>query len=162
MEESRDKSVKDKCHASEFVSSSKGFPNCSDGGSNILGIESKIPEEDESQVNLGNKNHHVDGHGRENDMEEALEHRAQLIDQYEAMEKTQREWEEKFRENTSTTPVCFIWTYHILSAFSLNLLMFGCGMYTLAGMLKCDFRLHIDVNFKEVASFIRRGQLEFT
>ncbi|KAE8735740.1 Detected protein of unknown function [Hibiscus syriacus] len=40
----------------------------------------------------------------EKDMEKALEHQAQLIDRYEAMERTQREWEEKFRENNSSTP----------------------------------------------------------
>ncbi|KAK7281558.1 hypothetical protein RIF29_09659 [Crotalaria pallida] len=37
-------------------------------------------------------------------METALEHQARLIDQYQAMEKAQREWEEKFRENSSSTP----------------------------------------------------------
>ncbi|KAE8709204.1 Detected protein of unknown function [Hibiscus syriacus] len=41
---------------------------------------------------------------REKDMERALEHQAQLIDRYEAMERAQREWEEKFRENNSSTP----------------------------------------------------------
>ncbi|KAE8657579.1 rab9 effector protein with kelch motifs-like [Hibiscus syriacus] len=41
----------------------------------------------------------------EKDMEKALEHQAQLIDRYEAMEKAQREWEEKFRENNSSTPI---------------------------------------------------------
>jgi phage regulator Rha-like protein len=52
-------------------------------------------------------------------MEKALEHQAQLIDRFEAMEKAQRQWEEKFRENnSSTTPVCISRTYHILSAFS--------------------------------------------
>ncbi|GMI73265.1 hypothetical protein like AT3G52240 [Hibiscus trionum] len=40
----------------------------------------------------------------EKDMEKALEHQAQLIDRYEAMERAQREWEEKFRENNSSTP----------------------------------------------------------
>ncbi|XP_030543034.1 uncharacterized protein LOC115750038 [Rhodamnia argentea] len=40
----------------------------------------------------------------ERDMERALEHQAQLIGQYEAMEKAQRDWEEKFRENNSSTP----------------------------------------------------------
>ncbi|XP_009766592.1 uncharacterized protein [Nicotiana sylvestris] len=39
----------------------------------------------------------------ENDenMERALQHKAQLIGQYEAEEKAQREWEEKYRENNS-------------------------------------------------------------
>ncbi|CAN4105840.1 unnamed protein product [Withania somnifera] len=35
------------------------------------------------------------------DMERALQHKAQLIGQYEAEEKAQREWEEKYRENNS-------------------------------------------------------------
>ncbi|KAK7279546.1 hypothetical protein RJT34_24599 [Clitoria ternatea] len=100
VEESRDKSVKVTCQENEPVSSSEGFPNCSDGRASIPKIESEIQEEDESKENL----HNVDGYGRKEDMEKALEHQAQLIDQYEAMEKAQREWEEKFRENNSTTP----------------------------------------------------------
>ncbi|KAK7343912.1 hypothetical protein VNO77_13030 [Canavalia gladiata] len=104
MEESRDKSVEVNCPENVPVSSSEGFPNVSDSGSNIPKIESKIQEEDESEANLLNKNHHADGYGREKDMEEAIQHQAQLIDQYEAMENAQREWEEKFRENNSTTP----------------------------------------------------------
>lgn len=47
----------------------------------------------------------VNGHGQGRDMEKALEDKAQLIDQYEEMEKAQREWEEKFRENNNSTPV---------------------------------------------------------
>lgn len=104
VEESRDKFVKVNCEENELLSSSEGFPNFSDGGSSIPKIESKI-QEDGSEANILNKNHHVDGYGREKDMEKALEHQAHLIDQYEAMEKAQREWEEKFRENNSTTPV---------------------------------------------------------
>lgn len=42
--------------------------------------------------------------GAERDMERALEHQAQLIGQYEAMEKAQQDWEEKFRESNSATP----------------------------------------------------------
>ncbi|RVW20442.1 hypothetical protein CK203_111651 [Vitis vinifera] len=49
-------------------------------------------------------NHHLNRNGRDRDMERALEHQAQLIGQYEAEEKAQREWEEKFRENNSSTP----------------------------------------------------------
>lgn len=43
----------------------------------------------------------------ENDenMERALQHKAQLIGQYEAEEKAQREWEEKYRENNSYAQV---------------------------------------------------------
>lgn len=57
----------------------------------------------------------LDFHGYEGgkDMEKALEHQAQLIGRYEAMERAQREWEEKFRENNNSTPVCFSNTYLI-------------------------------------------------
>lgn len=118
VEESKDKTVNDNRHENAFVSSSEEYPKISIAGSNIPRIESKIPEEDESEVDQVNKNHHADEYGREENMEKALEHQAQLIDQFEAMEKTQREWEDKFREKNSTTLVCFFWAYHILYAFS--------------------------------------------
>jgi len=38
-------------------------------------------------------------------MERALQHKAQLIGQYEAEEKAQREWEEKYRENNNYAQV---------------------------------------------------------
>lgn len=41
-------------------------------------------------------------------MEKALEDQAQLIGRYEAMEKAQRDWEEKFRENNTSPRVCHI------------------------------------------------------
>ncbi|KAK4353637.1 hypothetical protein RND71_025831 [Anisodus tanguticus] len=40
------------------------------------------------------------------DMETALQHKAQLIGKYEAEEKAQREWEEKYRENNSYAQDC--------------------------------------------------------
>lgn len=40
---------------------------------------------------------------KDEDMESALLHQAQLIGRYEEEEKAQREWEEKFRENNSAT-----------------------------------------------------------
>ncbi|KAJ6317357.1 hypothetical protein OIU76_012986 [Salix suchowensis] len=43
-------------------------------------------------------------YGSDRDMEKALEDQARLIDRYEAMEKAQREWEDKFRENNGSTP----------------------------------------------------------
>ncbi|CAJ2629457.1 unnamed protein product [Trifolium pratense] len=101
-EESKDKSVNGNFQENEFVFSSEGYPKLSVAGSNIPRIESKIPEENESEVNLVNKNHHVDIYDKE-DMEKALEHQARLIDRFEAMEKAQRQWEEKFRENNSST-----------------------------------------------------------
>lgn len=99
MEESRDESINVNCQQNEVIFSSEGFPNCSDGGSNIP-IESKIQEADESEVDVANKNHHVDGYGRENDMGKALEHQAQLLDQYKAMEKAQRDWERNLERIT--------------------------------------------------------------
>ncbi|KAK8536007.1 hypothetical protein V6N13_104622 [Hibiscus sabdariffa] len=64
------------------------------------------------------------GYEGEKDMEKALEHQAQLIDRYEAMEKAQREWEEKFRENNSSTPICLRKTYliEIICVLFLSLL----------------------------------------
>ncbi|XP_022939056.1 uncharacterized protein LOC111445070 [Cucurbita moschata] len=55
---------------------------------------------------VGNKDqdHDLDGYEKVSDMEKSLKCQAQLIDQYEAMEKAQREWEEKFRENNNSTP----------------------------------------------------------
>ncbi|KAK4367134.1 hypothetical protein RND71_015014 [Anisodus tanguticus] len=51
----------------------------------------------------------VSGNGRQadkndEDMQRALHQQAQLIGQYEAEEKAQREWEEKYRESNSYTP----------------------------------------------------------
>lgn len=50
--------------------------------------------------------HSLSAHGEDKDMEIALEQQAQLIQQYEAEEKAQRDWEEKFRETNSRIPVC--------------------------------------------------------
>lgn len=62
-------------------------------------------------MKLDNDNYNVDAYGGERDMEKAIEQQAQLIGRYEAMEKAQREWEEKFRENNNSTPVCYTITY---------------------------------------------------
>ncbi|KAL8538783.1 hypothetical protein ACS0TY_000699 [Phlomoides rotata] len=51
--------------------------------------------------------HYFNVHQKEEDMESALQHQAQLIGQYEEEEKAQREWEEKFRENNSCTQDSF-------------------------------------------------------
>lgn len=110
-EEPRDAPVKDNGQENEVVYSSEGFSNGSGGGSNVPRIESVIQEKDKSEVKLSEDNHDVDGYERDRDMEKALEHQAQLIGQYEAMEKAQREWEEKFRENNNSTPVCYSMTY---------------------------------------------------
>ncbi|KAJ7974942.1 Transcriptional regulator ATRX [Quillaja saponaria] len=103
VEESSDESFKVNTPENEDASTS-GFPDYSNGEPDIMGGESKIQEQQVlSGVTLGNS-HDLHGHGKEKDMEKALEHQAQLIGQYEAMEKAQREWEEKFRENNSSTP----------------------------------------------------------
>ncbi|KAK4776432.1 hypothetical protein SAY86_005120 [Trapa natans] len=44
-----------------------------------------------------------DEFGADGDMKRALENQAQLIGQHKDMEKEQREWEEKYRENNSST-----------------------------------------------------------
>lgn len=88
--------------------SSEVFPDCSGngpknqkGGSEIQGQKGLLGGPHSNDLDFN-------GYGGDKAMEKALEHQAQLIGQYEAMEKAQREWEEKFRENNSSTPVCFI------------------------------------------------------
>ncbi|KAL0322169.1 UNVERIFIED_CONTAM: hypothetical protein Scaly_2513300 [Sesamum calycinum] len=58
--------------------------------------------------------HSFSGHERNEDMESALQHQAQLIGRYEEEEKAQREWEEKFRENNSGTQDIFF--RHLIEA----------------------------------------------
>lgn len=94
---------------------SEDSQNCSVNGHKILRDGYKLHEKTRSgssevHTSVGNKgqDHSFDGYEKVNDMEEALKCQAQLIDQYEAMEKAQREWEEKFRENNNSTPVCSI------------------------------------------------------
>lgn len=74
-----------------------------------------------TEKNVTNRNVDFNGHGGDKDMEKALEDQAQLIGKYEEMEKAQREWEERFRENNSSTPVCFIGTFMIHSLNGLAL-----------------------------------------
>ena len=108
-----------------IISSSEGLPNGFDSGQEILREGSENQEEEvlmdgqvsdslESQRDATGSNHHLNRNGRDRDMERALEHQAQLIGQYEAEEKAQREWEEKFRENNSSTPVCFISIFNLI------------------------------------------------
>ncbi|KAL5733653.1 hypothetical protein ACOSQ2_033345 [Xanthoceras sorbifolium] len=58
----------------------------------------------EKEKNVSCSDVDLSGHGVDKDMEKALEQRAQLIGKYEEMEKAQREWEERVRENNSSTP----------------------------------------------------------
>lgn len=48
--------------------------------------------------------HYLNNDRGNRDMERALQHQERLIGQFEAEEKAQREWEEKFRENNGSTP----------------------------------------------------------
>ncbi|GKC14623.1 hypothetical protein Tco_1011405 [Tanacetum coccineum] len=61
-------------------------------------------EKDPMEVSTSCNGHSVQNYGTERDMERALEHQAQFIARYEAEEKAQREWEDKFRENNGSPP----------------------------------------------------------
>lgn len=93
-------------------------------------------------MTLDNDNYSVDAYGGEGDMEKALEQQAQLIGQYEAMEKAQREWEEKFGENNNRTLVCYTITYlsHMLFICYFKLAVWLCifGFGRLAKMWFLD------------------------
>lgn len=71
----------------------------------IVPETSKEPSEVLENQILSN-GHSSSAHGEDKDMEIVLEQQAQLIQQYEAEEKAQRDWEEKFRETNTRTPVC--------------------------------------------------------
>ncbi|XVF82754.1 hypothetical protein PTKIN_Ptkin16aG0075000 [Pterospermum kingtungense] len=97
------------------VSSSEVNTNHSESEPHILRMHSEICEDKSSMDNLHSEaledERNVNGcdldfHGYEGerDMEKALEDQAQLIGHYEAMERAQKEWEEKFRENNNGTP----------------------------------------------------------
>lgn len=73
------------------VTSSRVDDSQSEG--DISGACSEIPEDTRSDA--------LNGYEGEKNMERALQHQARLIGRYEAMERAQREWEEKFRENIS-------------------------------------------------------------
>ncbi|KAK4750267.1 hypothetical protein SAY87_027716 [Trapa incisa] len=61
------------------------------------------PQKENTSLDSAVSNELRDDFGAEGDMERALEHQALLIGQYKEMEKEQREWEEKYRENNSST-----------------------------------------------------------
>ena len=63
-----------------------------------------------NEINITNRLD-VNGDVPLKDIKEALKDQEQLIDRYEEMEEAQRKWEEKFRENSNTTPVRFIMTF---------------------------------------------------
>ncbi|KAF8395353.1 hypothetical protein HHK36_019299 [Tetracentron sinense] len=69
-----------------------------------LGLLEGIVSDSFENRKVANDGLYVEGSRRDTEMERALEQQAQLIDQNEAEENAQREWEEKFRENSSCTP----------------------------------------------------------
>ncbi|CAL9005665.1 unnamed protein product [Prunus brigantina] len=99
-------------HENGVGASSEGLPNFSNGGPEKLREGSEFPEEkvlsndslSRTKENQRDSDLDFNGHGRDKDMEKALEHQAKLICENEEMEKAQREWEEKFRENNTSTP----------------------------------------------------------
>ncbi|PON56331.1 transcriptional regulator ATRX [Parasponia andersonii] len=88
----------------------EGVPDCSYTRGEMAreGFETQkvVSEGPFAGIENGRTTNHLDinGNGQDRDMEKALEDHAQLIGQYEEMEKAQREWEEKFKENNASTP----------------------------------------------------------
>ncbi|KAL5569563.1 hypothetical protein UlMin_026138 [Ulmus minor] len=113
VEDSKTEPIKFDPQEDGVATSSESPPNGSDSGLDIVRedsetqkalLEGPLSESGGNQRSMPNCLD-VNGHVRERDkdMEKALEHQAQLIGQYEEMEKAQREWEEKFRENINNT-----------------------------------------------------------
>lgn len=113
-EEFKTEPVKVGCEENGVATYSEGLTICSDGGlkegskiqENVL-LDGALPGCLENQRNDGNNGLDCNEYGGDKGMEKALEDQAKLIGRYEAMEKAQREWEEKFRENNSSTPDSF-------------------------------------------------------
>ncbi|KAL1544431.1 hypothetical protein AAHA92_21283 [Salvia divinorum] len=92
----------------EKTAYSKGSSNCSDGEAIVSPESSGYANGKNLLSGRSNGTQNVSGHyfnvaEKDNDMESALLHQAQLICRYEEEEKAQRDWEEKFRENNSGT-----------------------------------------------------------
>ncbi|XP_062091855.1 uncharacterized protein LOC133797809 [Humulus lupulus] len=113
VEEHKTEPIKFDSLENEFASTTppEDVLDCSDSRSGTVrkGSESKkVLSEGPLSGGVGSQrstNHLcVNGHGKDRDMEKALEDQAQLIDQNEDLEKAQNEWEEKFRENNISTP----------------------------------------------------------
>ncbi|OMP08060.1 hypothetical protein COLO4_06813 [Corchorus olitorius] len=83
---------------------SKAEPDISPMGSEIHEEKSSHSDALKEERNETGSDLDFQGNEGQKDMEKALEHQAQLIGRYEAMERAQREWEEKFREHNSCTP----------------------------------------------------------
>uniref|UniRef100_A0A6M2EUT1 Uncharacterized protein n=1 Tax=Populus davidiana TaxID=266767 RepID=A0A6M2EUT1_9ROSI len=111
IEEFRASPIKVDSPENGVANTSEDFPNCLEP---VIGRiedgEEKALTENPISGHLENGQHahsnelEDDAYSSDRDMEKALEHQAQLIDHNEAMEKAQREWEEKFRENNGSTP----------------------------------------------------------
>ncbi|XP_050386289.1 uncharacterized protein LOC126802677 isoform X2 [Argentina anserina] len=115
VERSKDEHAKfDDSEENGVAASSEGLSNCSycdpvrkrDGSESASQKEKFLLKDALTGSKEHQRNGYLDfnGHGRNKDMEKALEHQAQLIGQNEEMELAQREWEEKFRENNTSTP----------------------------------------------------------
>ncbi|KAJ4843764.1 hypothetical protein Tsubulata_034599 [Turnera subulata] len=114
-EEFRDNSLETNSQENGVSNSVDVFPNCSD---DYPKTPARVTESEEEKTlrkgplsgrvenghDASSNGHAYPVYGSNGDMEKALQQQAQLIGQYEAMEKAQREWEEKFRENNSSTP----------------------------------------------------------
>ncbi|KAF5470080.1 hypothetical protein F2P56_010624 [Juglans regia] len=109
VEEFKTQPVKVGSEENGAATSLEGFPVCSN---NVLNEGSEIQEKVlrdspfpgslENHKKVGNNDFDYTEYGKDKDMEKALEDQAQLIGRYEAMEKAQRDWEEKFRENNTS------------------------------------------------------------
>ncbi|KAI4384362.1 hypothetical protein MLD38_002529 [Melastoma candidum] len=105
-------------HGNDEVASGKMCLKADGNGPDILNEsfefhkEKAQPQDTDTSVLVPERNevdaarHEYNERGEETNMEKALQHQEQLIGQYEAMEKAQREWEEKFRENSSALETC--------------------------------------------------------
>ncbi|XP_022746556.1 uncharacterized protein LOC111296486 isoform X2 [Durio zibethinus] len=114
-EELKSDNIKVDPRVNGFVSSSEVNINHFESEPDILPMHSEVCEnkslmdnlhsdalKDERNVTGYDLGFH--GYEGEKDMQKALEHQAQLNGHYEEMERAQREWEEKFRENNNGTP----------------------------------------------------------
>lgn len=107
-------------HQSEGQLSSEGAQNSAD-----VATQTSLEEPNMCNGHAVHNNGTVENNGTESDMERALEHQAQFIAQYEDEEKVQREWEDKFRENNGSTPVCPVCSLVFCSCLGGNF-----GLYT--------------------------------
>lgn len=96
--------VKDDSKENVVIALLEVSPIDSDGRPESLRRGSKPVEENAPLASCSDANCY--GRESDKDMEKALEQQAQLIGKYEEMEKAQREWEERFKENNGSTPVC--------------------------------------------------------